>query len=811
MTDEAVSRRRAAILAEWRGVLVAAEEPLCPLQSDLDQVVAQRPDWPSGLAAATEAWRKTIEYLVTQADFNIADAAQHIPARLRRPAAVAPAPAMRAAGVSALAAPAALATAQVAAPARATAATADSPFDDPAAKLLKVLRAWKAEQIDRGTPDFTTLRDATLRQIARARSSSADDLAKMLPPALKRRAGELSDLLVADVTAIGSAAVDSGKSPASVAPGAATAAPVTSTPGPEASVPPPTRVAPTEPAVPSGAVATQPAAPPDAGKFSAFVIVAQAEPRALLQSAIDGAGAISLSWAPPAGADVCELYRVVADDEGVPYSPDFARLIEVTQSWAATDDEPFVGAVRTYQVWRNHGPDRRTALARQPELYAQAKVVAPLAEMDVREDHGGVIGRWRAAPGITRVHVHRIPAHLAARGALPEFRIMSESDNLGGFVDTDPERGHRYVYSVSAEAVVDGAITLSSPQQCAVLVRATLEPVSDLAVTLHPDAPRFDLVWTSPPAGQVVVYRTSREPRPGSAKEALAASALVHTYLTDDDKLNYPIAAVPNGRTAMRDVPWPEGWARTYFTPVTVIEDRVHVGTTTSALRVPRVGAPRVIERVQSETVTFEWPDGAAVVVAAIAPKGAVPPSEPREGSTLEVTAQRYRALGGLRLAHLLPARGCEIHLWAAAYENGQRVLSAPASVSYQGLIRMSYEISLRKNLLQRPQTLTLRLSTDDQEPLEPPPPMVLVTNPDRLPLDVADGQPIAGVPELAPESEPSVRLVASRLARGETAPTWTFDMRQVRGYVRLFADLPPERLRFVALRDPDAQSLWVA
>ncbi len=810
MSDTTVDQRRAAVLAEWRGLLVAAGQATCPSQADLDLVAAGRSGWPSGLSPATEAWRKTIEWLVKQADFNVADAARNVPPRMRTPSAA------RSDGSAST--PVAAATEAPADP------DVEPPFDDPAGRLLKILRAWKSEQVDRGVPDFTTLREATLRQIARARSHSPEDLTKMLPPALKHRAGELAGLIDAGigVPTAAASAVDRVE-PSASAPRAPTE-PAALEPVRASATPAPPRAAAAPVDVPRDlpATSTPVSAPrsgpatsdqsdvPAAGEFAAFVIVAQAEPTAPVQTAIAGSGAVTLSWAPPEVPDACEVYRVVADDDAIPYSPDFARLVEVTQSWAATDAAQFVAAVRTYQVWRNRGPDRRSALARQPELYAQVKVVAPLAELDLREDHGGVIGRWRAAPGITRVHVHRIPAHLASRGALPEFRILGDDDNLGGFVDTELERGRRYVYSVSAEAVVDGAIRLSSAQQREVLARASLEPVADLAVTLHAEAPRFDLVWSPPPAGQVVVYRTSREPRPGSAKEALAASALVHTYLTDDDKLNYPVAAEPDGRVAMRDVPWPEGWARTYFTPVTVLEDRVHVGTTTSALRVPPVGSPRVVERVQNETVTFEWPDGAAVVVAAIAPKGAVPPAEPREGALFEVVAQRYRAVGGLRLPNLLPARGCEVHLWAAAYENGQRVLSAPVSVTYPGLIRISYEVSLRKNLLQRPQSLTVRLSTDDQQPLEPPPPMVLVCHPDRLPLDVSDGQPVAGVPELTPELEPSVRLVTPRLARGEVSPAWTFDVRQVRGYVRLFADLPAERLRYVALRDPDASSLWV-
>ncbi|MDD0859584.1 hypothetical protein NHF46_21500 [Arthrobacter alpinus] len=65
----------------------------------------------------------------------------------------------------------------------------------------------------------------------------------------------------------------------------------------------------------------------------------------------------------------------------------------------------------------------------------------------------------------------------------------------------------------------------------------------------------------------------------------------------------------------MVNVPWPMEWTRTYFTPVTVLDGRAHVGPSSVSTRPTRIRNAKVVERVDSQILTFEWPEGADAVM----------------------------------------------------------------------------------------------------------------------------------------------------------------------------------------------------
>src|SRR5690606_6149272 len=187
----------------------------------------------------------------------------------------------------------------------------------------------------------------------------------------------------------------------------------------------------------------------------------------------------------------------------------------------------------------------------------------------------------------------------------PSFRILADQDNLGGFVDNEADRGRRYVYQFFCEAEHDGLVRLSAPVTKQLLVSAVLEPVNDLEITLDDSAhgAEFDLTWTKPAAGHVIIFRTERPPVAGSDAEAQPEDALPRMGLADENRQVHPIVW-DGDRAAMRNVPWPRGWVRTYFTPVTVLDGKVQVGRHIPAVRTPRVTDPVVVERTRSEEHT---------------------------------------------------------------------------------------------------------------------------------------------------------------------------------------------------------------
>jgi hypothetical protein len=313
----------------------------------------------------------------------------------------------------------------------------------------------------------------------------------------------------------------------------------------------------------------------------------------------------------------------------------------------------------------------------------------------------------------------------------------------------------------------------------------------------------FVLRWTEPPAGRVLVYRSPRPPLAGAATEARPVEALPQMQLEEHERLTHPVRR-HDGVASMHEVPWPEGWTRAYFTPVTVLEGTARVGTTAAATWVPPAGVPRLVERVNRQVLTFAWPAGAASVLAHIGPRGAGVEAARGGGRTCEISEAQYRELGGLTFPFLLPAEGCAVHIVPVAFASGERVEGIPVTVDYPGLLRMAYTTAVKRNLMGRPTGVTVEITSHVRVG---PPPFALVHHPDRLPLDIADGTALEGVREGDDTLARTYRPVPDLVGPDEPS-RWRFDVKGLHGYVRLFVDLPPQVLQRVALLDPPVTQL---
>ncbi|KAB1660078.1 hypothetical protein F8O01_03890 [Pseudoclavibacter chungangensis] len=741
------------------------------------------------------AWERTLGWLLEQADAGVVQPHTSLPEALRRP---------------------------VAAPGARPAAGGQAPphVDGPtrADQRFVAVRDWHARATDAGTENAWQLRETHLRLVANSHVQTADEIRAIFPPVIGQFANELASALDVRGSASPSTTPEPGRGDEASTPSAGTgrtqvptsAAP-TDAPNADRATPPPSRPAEPEPeARPDPTVDAEGFAPYEFG-------ASEGEPAALVVRRRPEGG-VHVSWRGPESAepDRVTVDRLITSDEFAPYSPDAARLVTATTATEAVDDMAFSHAARHYQVWRNTGADLDDAKLAQPVLVARGQLVSPVLELDLREDEGRVIGQWRVLPGTTRVQVFRIPVQVAAGASGdPRFRILSDELNLGGFVDTEADRGARYLYQVFAEAEFDGVARLSAPLNNEVLVSAVHRPVTDLSFELHDheDAPLFDLSWSIPPGGQVVVYRTEQPHQPGIERQATRAAALDQAGLPVAKRLAHPITTT--GQTAsMRQVPWPTGWTRAYFTTVVLLGDMAFVGNTVRGVRVPRVGRPKLIERVNREILTFEWPEGADVVLAYKSMRG-IDSAVAMQGQAIEVSRTDYRDRGGLEFpAGQLDVQGCDLHLVSVAFDGGARVLAEPTIVTYPGLLRIWYQV-LQGSLPDGRPAVTVRVRA--QQDVQHAPPFVLVHNRDRLPLTIGDGRPVAVVPE-GPPTQPQRRFVPSPLGmRPSPAGTWHADpgafLQEVPpvGFLRLFVDLPPEVLRRVALLDPPVATLRVA
>jgi hypothetical protein len=213
------------------------------------------------------------------------------------------------------------------------------------------------------------------------------------------------------------------------------------------------------------------------------------------------------------------------------------------------------------------------------------------------------------------------------------------------------------------------------------------------------------------------------------------------------------------------------------------------------------------MEYCSQQVLTFDWPEGAASVSVYIAPKGH-DPSRGISGRSYEIALDNYEKYGGMRFNGKLPNRGCALHLVPVAFSGGRRVMGIPTSVEYGGLLRLWYDIEISRDSTGLPLTAITRIRAEENATGSPP--FVLVNNPDRIPLSVNDGTAVNMFhygPNGEPDSQWCKEFQWSELGTSNSE-TWAGDVRGLRGWIRLFAHLPPDRLQLLALFDPPVQAL---
>lgn len=678
---------------------------------------------------------------------------------------------------------------------------------------LDALIAWRQQLIDSGAVSKSTFKETHLRMILRSGRTAADDIRAMLPGAVAEFADELAAVLAGTHTP---------------APGADTAA----DPDHGRHRVPNAAADPVDPGDDDAEqtalvhLGTGPTSRPaeitaTAQDFAAFTFGAGPGPQAadmetITVGAAEGsAGGRPLSWPsylPAGGGETVVIYRLVAADDSAPYAPERARLVAATTTTGSVDYEPATTAVRYYQVWVNTGASRTEALAAQPIKHADGVAVSPVTGCAIREDSGRVTGRWTAPPGVSSVFVFRIPA---GGRETPAQRILAGHDNLDGFVDVDAAPGHSYTYRIRTAASVDGVLRLSEPRDTAIDITAVLTPVTDLSAEAHPSAAGvFELSWTAPTTGEVVIYRSQNGPNVGADAAELPEAALEQIGLAPDLRLNQPITRRRDRddaeRSVMSGVSWPHGWSRAYFTPVTTTSGRALLGRTFSTVRTGGIRDVDIAEYCNKQVLTFDWPEGAAAVSVFVAPKG-YDPRKGLTGTSFEISAEEYDKYGGLQLPNgKLPITGCSLHLAPVAFSGGRRVTGTVRSVEYVGLLRLQYVIQVERQPDGAPSFARIYLRS--QIDTTGSPAFVLINNAERIPLSPTDGQAVDAAPMDAAgqiTATPSKELRWSALTTTGTQEAWAADLRGLRGWIRMFVNTPSaQRLSTIALLDPPVPTL---
>ncbi len=691
--------------------------------------------------------------------------------------------------------------------------------DDP---RLGTLMEWRQQLIDSGGVSRSSFKEAHLRLVLRSGRTDVESIRAMLPGSVAEHAEDMARLLAQ--LSIQSRAGTAGSGAVGDAPARHRAGMEDATPQADDDTAPQRATA--FPAAPRAASSPRRA---EEVRFAAtdFSVFAFGEQRAEVhtiglrrrQQDEDHPGALELIWPPylpPAGAaaQTVVIYRVVSEEDRPPYSPDRGRLVAATTATLASDHLPPSAGVRHYQVWVNTGPTAEQALAAQPFKHAEAVSVSPVRDFLIREDNGQVNGRWSVPAAVSAVFIYRIPADEASREGL-QHRILADSDNRTGFVDTSAVRGQTYVYRARCAATVGGVMRLSEASEATVEVSAVLAPVTDLSLGAQsPDGAVFDLTWTPPPAGQVVIYRSQSAPTAGAEAAELPEAALEQVGLGPELRLTQPGSQRQDQHgqllAVMSGVSWPGNWSRAYFTPVTLLAGRALLGRTLSSVRTGVIRDVDLAEYCNNQVLTFDWPSGAAAVVVHLGPKG----YDPRKGLTgksFEISLEAYEKYGGMQLTKQeLPASGCSLHLTPVAFSGGRRVVGAVRTVEYAGLLRLQYAVRIDRDADGWPTQATIAMRS--QYDLPGSPAFLLINNPQRIPLSMNDGQPVDAATvdyDGRPTGEVSKELRWSALTTHGTGEWWVANLRGLQGWIRLFVNSPsPARLRTIALLDPPVENL---
>jgi hypothetical protein len=514
---------------------------------------------------------------------------------------------------------------------------------------------------------------------------------------------------------------------------------------------------------------------------------------------------LNMTWSNVDTGSDFVLYRVKTSDEYAPIaSTDLGDLIAVTRELSAVDLRGFDAPVRHVAVWANRGRTEAEARRAQPTLVASDGCVLPVRRCEVRVEEGGtVIGSWQPLSGVVRVDVLRLKSRAAKQTSLydPNCRLGSEQVGVGGFTDRDATPGEEYEYRIYVVArVPGGSEEMSQPVMRRVRVPAVVMAVTDLQVTpSHDRENSYELRWKMPPNGDVEIYRSEQPPDAGVLQEVLSRGAIVRAQLLAADKLNYELVRV-GGLGLMRDVTWPSAWVRAYFTPVTVLdEQQIRVGKTRIMTRARAVSEVRLIERVDSQFLTFAWPSGMTAVRIFTGPRESDTFSPETEQPLMELSEDDYRKYGGAHLLNPLPTKGCAVHLVGITYSRGRAELAEPVSVQYAGLARIDYRIVTTvaergRRLGRKGPTPPPRLMAKCNAPVARIA-LVLMHHPTRLPLSLMDGR------------ELKRREVAFEV--GAKTEVWQ-DMSDgpSNGFIRLFAAEPLSDGHPVAVVDPSIDQL---
>ncbi|MGL5405801.1 MAG: hypothetical protein ACRDAX_03280 [Propionibacteriaceae bacterium] len=522
-------------------------------------------------------------------------------------------------------------------------------------------------------------------------------------------------------------------------------------------------------------------------------------------------GNITLRWShnPELGP---VIYRVVCSPRKPSFSPETATQIALTRETLLTFPYEAKTAATIFQVWAYQGENESEASCSHPIRLAEEADITPAQDFKVDDDGSQMVLSWKRIPDTANYIVYRGTDEDLLMGTAGMQPVATLDGDISGWVDNCCPPNTDVTYIVYTEASIPKftdsgpmqALQRSISTQCRIRMRGKLEVVNDLDVRFRSQdsGDVFDLVWTAPESGEVVVYRSDQPPAQGVRERVFNVADLPQMGFFDDKnhRPNFPIRPDGSGRMLMQDVPWPDEWERVWFTPVTVLEEQIVVGPSKVFVRPGNITDLKVHERMYSQMVTFRWRGSTSQVQIYQMAEHENIYTVLESGQPLQtISREDYRKYGGLTLANpSLNNQGCTVVVVPMSHGADGTQRGEPAKVEYAGLRQGGYKINVERASVFGKANHYFVTCYGDAGLANAPLEFAAVYNEERLPLDLNDGVVVPVVPNYPKDYQPGsgeypigASLMQWRYPSfGPQSPEWAFKLeipKNTRGFIRVF------------------------
>ena len=396
---------------------------------------------------------------------------------------------------------------------------------------------------------------------------------------------------------------------------------------------------------------------------------------------VTGSG-LELLWEPAENTAAVTLYLITGATGAVPNTAAESERLLVTTDTHATVPAGF----RYYAVFAYAG-DNPLAAARSTAAVRQAvgQLVPSPQNVQIVVNPDSVVLEWTQPPAVNGVQLRRSRPDQPLPGFADTSLIQRVEPGQSQYLDRDVEPGRGYTYELVCLADaprVDDSVDRSPPWSSGVVaIPATPERVDQLDGHMRDDdgQVRCRLSWPTARRGRVTIFG-----KPGGPGELtrLAPGQLLTS--ADMDRLPLGKRVVwgltrSTGRDVLDgfavDVSASPEWC---YTPVTELGGQFVVGRSQVLTHVGSIDEVELTDRIFWQFLRFEWPTGAAEVVADI------------DGARNRTSREQYELYGGVRLA--LAAHPTVIRLYGTRTYRGVALDGRPVEVRYQGRLVLFYQ-----------------------------------------------------------------------------------------------------------------------